>query len=60
MAVGSMNLSSTVSTIEGKLKLLEESRLKSFNQWKFDQNEKCSASEVKLLIILNSFANYEH
>jgi hypothetical protein len=36
-----------LGSIEGKLKLFEESRLKSFENWKFDESEKCSASEVK-------------
>lgn len=36
-----------LGSIERKLKLFEETRLDSFKDWKFDENEKCSASEVK-------------
>lgn len=38
--------SALLKSIEGKLNLFEESRFKSFVDWKFDENEKCSASEV--------------
>lgn len=47
MAVGQENTTvKLLQSIEEKLKLFEESRLKSFGEWKFDENEKCSASEV--------------
>lgn len=40
-----------LGSIEAKLKLFEETRLKSFKDWQFDENEKCSASEVKRILI---------
>lgn len=52
MAVEQENRASILlNSIETKLKLFEESRLKSFvNKWTFDENEKCSATEVKFRI----------
>lgn len=37
-----------LGSIEAKLKLFEETRLKSFENWQFEENEKCSASEVNI------------
>lgn len=40
-------ISNVVSTLEQALKLFEEDRINSFVNWPFDENEKCSVSEVK-------------
>jgi len=41
--------SNIVTTLENSLKIFEEDRIKSFQNWQFDENEKCSVLEVKVL-----------
>ncbi|XP_070495611.1 baculoviral IAP repeat-containing protein 5 [Chironomus tepperi] len=38
--------STIVTTLENTLKIFEEHRIKSFENWEFDENEKCSVSEM--------------
>lgn len=38
------------SKLKIKLKLYEEERVKTFEQWPFDNNQKCSVEEVNFLI----------
>jgi hypothetical protein len=40
---------SIITTLENSLKIFEEDRIKSFENWQFDDNEKCSVLEVKVL-----------
>lgn len=42
-------ISKVMGTIEKSLKIFEVDRVSSFKSWAFDENEKCSVSEVKNL-----------